>query len=94
LLVAASIGAHHSTVGLGAEEHHGIDMGAVVDFCLGVFTAVGAAAVAVALGFVRLCRWRPPATLGAEALAATLGAFRPPVRAGPDVLLELCISRR
>jgi hypothetical protein len=94
LLVAASIAAHHGGVALAADAHHGMDMGAVADFCLGAFTAVGAAAVTVALGFIRLGRWRPPVTLGYGWLGATLGAFRPSVRAGPEVLLELCVSRR
>jgi hypothetical protein len=93
-LVAASIAAHHTAMNLTADAHHGMDMGPVAELCLGVFTAVGAAAVSIALGFVSLGRWRPPATLGPEGLGATLRAFRPPARAGPDLLLELCISRR
>ena len=70
----------------------GMDAGSVAEMCLGVLTAVGATVVAAAVG---LTPWRWP-------LAPTSGEPRPDVpsrtiaqrvRAGPDLLIALCVFR-
>lgn len=89
LALGLAIFAHH---GMPAADHgdHGMDMGTVMELCLGVFTAVGAAVVAVCIGVLRLGRWRPPAR--PLPAAATVVARLPDVRAraGP---VFLCVHR-
>ncbi|MGI8624045.1 MAG: hypothetical protein ACR2NB_11315 [Solirubrobacteraceae bacterium] len=83
---------HHSGVATGDMHHGGMDS-AMVEMCLGVFTAVGAAVVAVALGVFALGRWRiPPCGRGGRVHVAR----RSPearARAGPPALHLLCVLR-
>lgn len=85
-----AIGVHH---GMPAMDHgdHGMDMSTVMELCLGVFTAVGAAIVGVVLGSIGLGRWRPPLTLSPATapVAVRLPDIR--ARAGPAFL---CVHRR
>ena len=93
LVCATAVAAHHGGMAVG-DAHHDTGMGAAVEMCLAAFTAVGAAVVAVALGMIALGRWRPEAQL--LPTAAWWGA-QPPApraRAGPSLLLLLCVSRR
>lgn len=88
-------------VGVIAVHHSGVtdmqrDMGihAAVEMCLAVFTAVGAALVAVNLAGVALGRWSPKRRLLA---AGALTAPAVPVakaRHGPAAVSVLCVSRR
>lgn len=92
LAVAFVIAAHHS--GVGMDMHQDAGMNAVAQMCLGVFTAVGAALVAVGLAVLALGRWRPTLILSAR---APLPASPVPVaraRHGPSAVSFLCVSRR
>jgi hypothetical protein len=91
LACATAIAVHHA--GPMDGKHGGMGMSASAQLCLAAFTAVGAAVVVVALGVIGLGRWRPPLRLAPS--AAWLGA--PPLpraRAGPALLLLVCVSRR
>jgi hypothetical protein len=94
LALGGAIAVHHGVMGLDGMHHDG--MGATVEMCLGVFTAVGAAVAAVALGVLALGRWRTPLTLlPAGALTVRLAGRRgPEARAGPPPLSRLCVWRR
>jgi hypothetical protein len=92
LAVAFAVAAHHS--GVAMDMHHDSGMSAVTQMCLGVFTAVGAALVAVGLAVLALGRWRPALTLRPR---APLPASPMPVaraRHGPAAVSFLCVSRR
>lgn len=92
LVLAAIIAAHHG--GLAMSAHDDMGMSAVAEMCLGVFTAVGAALVAVGFAILALGRWRP----ALHVLPAVTPPARPaPVaraRHGPGLLSLLCVSRR
>jgi hypothetical protein len=90
--VSAAVAMHHSVVSAGG-VHHDAGVGAALELCLGVM-AVGAAAVAIAIGVVRLGRWRPPGILAAVGLAVAYSPPVPRVRAGPSFLSFLCVRRR
>ena len=93
LVCAAAIALHHTD--LGAEQpHHDTGMSAAVEMCLAAFTAVGAAVAAVAVGLIALGRWRPPLVLQAAGLWFAVRSPVPRARAGPGLLLLLCVSRR
>lgn len=85
-----AVGVHH---GVPMTEHgdHGMDMGTVMELCLGVFTAVGAAVVAVVIGMIGLGRWRPPVRLLPLSLPAIVRLPDIRARAGP---VFLCVHRR
>jgi ABC-type anion transport system duplicated permease subunit len=55
LATGAAISAHHSGLGMG--DMHPDGMGSAIEMCLGAFTAVGAAVIAVAVGVLALGRW-------------------------------------
>jgi hypothetical protein len=93
LAVAGAVVAHHSDVGMGAMHDDGMGM-AVAVMCLGVFAAVGAAVVAVAIGLLALGRWRPPLLLAPLTTTAWFLAPEPRARAGPALLALLCVLRR
>jgi hypothetical protein len=59
LALGALMAVHHSAIAGGDMHHAGV--GAVIELCLGVFTGVGAAVAAVALGLRSLGRWGTPA---------------------------------
>jgi hypothetical protein len=88
--VVGAVALHHGLPMTGG-DHHGMDMGAVTELCLGVFTAVGAAVVAVALGVVDLGRRRSPAMLQTAIAQPVAPRALPRARAGPAFL---CVSRR
>jgi hypothetical protein len=92
-LMALSIVAHHTAIGSFEDAHHRMDLGAVADLCLGVFTAVGATVAAVGLALVPLTRRRPIDSAGPHRRVAIPRTPAPRVRAGPVLLLVLCISR-
>jgi hypothetical protein len=86
--LAGLLAAHHGA--LLEMDHHGA-IGAVVELCLGVFTAVGVVLAAAGIGRVVLKRQRAVLTVGAG------GVLRVPVaraRHGPAVVCVLCVSRR
>jgi len=87
------VAVHHAAPAM-SNAHHGSDTVAMAEMCLGVFTAVGAAVVAVALGFLALGRWRPAILLCPCGALEHPRAPRPRTRAGPALLLLLCVSRR
>lgn len=93
LVCSTAIAMHHSGMATG-DAHQEMGMGAVVEMCLAAFTAVGAAVAAVGLGLIGLGRWRPATQLFPT--AAWWGAQEPAprARAGPALLLLLCVSRR
>jgi hypothetical protein len=86
--LAGLVAAHHGA--LLEMDHHGA-IGAVVELCLGVFTAVGVVLATAGLALVVLKRERAVLTAGAGAV------LRVPVaraRHGPAVVCVLCVSRR
>lgn len=92
LALAGLISVHHSGVPL--DPHHDAGMSSVIELCLGVFTAVGAAVAAVGFAVLTRGRRRPvPPVLRA---ATPPGRPVPPARArhGPGLLSLLCVSRR
>jgi hypothetical protein len=94
VIVAASIAAHHTPLGAGADAHHAIEAGAIAEFCLAVVTVVGVVATAVAFG-----TWDAPRRDGTlvGALVASVAAIAAPSprsRAGPARLSLLCVIRR
>jgi hypothetical protein len=92
LALGALIAVHHSTLAGGDMHHAG--MGTVIELCLGVFTAVGVAVAAIALGLRRLGRWDTPARrlpLGIRLVPRGL-TLEP--RAGPPGQPLLCVWRR
>ena len=93
VLFSAAVAMHHTDLSPADSPHH-TGMGEVAEMCLAAFTAVGAAVVAVTVGLVVLGRWRPPLILGPTSVpvAARVPAAR--ARAGPPLLLLLCVSRR
>jgi hypothetical protein len=91
-VVASAITAHHS--GLPMAMHDGAGMGSVVEMCLGVFTAVGAALVAAGFAVLALGRWRPARMLPAPAPRRVAIAPVARARHGPFVVCVLCVSRR
>lgn len=93
LACSTAIAAHHSGTGLG-ETHHEMAMSSAVEMCLAAFTAVGAAVVAIVVGLIALGRRRPPPRLTPSALSLSDRPPLPRARAGPDLLLLLCVSRR
>jgi len=88
-MLAGAIVVHHTVT-----SHHAIGMGATVELCLGVFTAVGAALVATALSLVAIGRrrshWTLPATVALRVSAAPIARSRD----GPSLACVLCVSRR
>lgn len=91
LALGAMVSLHHSAPSMG-HMHDDMGAGAVVELCLGVFAAVGAAVVAIALGVIELGRWRQaillaPLTIAAARIPAPCG------RDGPAVLRLLCVRR-
>jgi hypothetical protein len=90
---AAAIVVHHSGAAPG-DAHGGMQMGAAVEMCLAAFTAVGAAVLAVVLGLISLGRWRPTRSLLPAAASWLAPSPMPRARAGPALILLLCVSRR
>ncbi|HEX6944551.1 MAG TPA: hypothetical protein VF196_00050 [Casimicrobiaceae bacterium] len=93
LVCAAAIAVHHAGP-LMEHGDHGMGMSPAVELCLGVFTAVGAAVVAVALGVIALGRWCPAVSLAPRGLSRAVAMPVPRARAGPALLQLLCVSRR
>jgi hypothetical protein len=93
-LVCVAIATHHAGLVTEGEPHHGSTNGLVVELCLGVFTAVGAAVAARAVGTVALGRWRAPLLVWprGHSLAPEVPTGRS--RAGPSALSLLCVRRR
>lgn len=89
--VGAAIAAHHSPVLIG-DTHHPMGAGVIVELCFGVFAAVGAAVLAVALGAIALGRWRP-ARVFAPAMSPGAWVPEPRGRDGPALLGLLCVCR-
>lgn len=87
----ALIAVHHSAPSMGDMDHGG--MGVVAQTCLGIFAAVGAAVVAVAVGIIMLARWRP-VIMRVPATSAVTRAPAPRGRDGPALLCLLCVCRR
>lgn len=93
LALVAVVAVHHGAPAI-SDAHHGADVGAVAEMCLGVFTAVGAAIVAAALGLLALGR-RWPANLPSRSrVLRAANSPRPRIRAGPALLVLLCVSLR
>lgn len=91
--VVAVVAIHHAAPAMGA-EHHDADMVAAAEMCLGVFTAVGAAIMAVALALIALGRWRPAIVISPYGVLWAGSPPQPRIRAGPALLVLLCVSRR
>jgi hypothetical protein len=92
VVVAGAITAHHS--GMPMDMHHDPGMSSVVEMCLGVFTAVGAALLAVGVAVLALGRWRPVRMLRAPSMRRAAMAPIARARHGPFVVCVLCVSRR
>ena len=92
VLVCMAVAAHHGGLVIEGDGHHGA--GVAIELCLGVFTAVGAAVAAAAIGTVALGRWRPPSTVSSAGLSAAAEVPSIGARAGPLILSLLCVSRR
>ena len=91
--LAGVVVAHHGAMTAGHLHHDGA-MTAAVEMCLGVFTAVGAAVAAVALGVRALGRWRPAGVLEPGTVVAATRLPQRRSRDGPTLLFLLCVSRR
>lgn len=91
VVLAGMIAFHHGRTSVAHVEHDG--MTAVVELCVGAFTAVGTAIAAVTLGVLALGRWPTQLCplLGGGLVVATTRA--PGARAGPRLLSELCVWR-
>lgn len=92
LAVSGAIAAHHAMPTMSASMHHGDGMTAsAVELCLGVLTAVGAIAAAVAIGVFMLRRLRGVLVVLAPALSVFVSPLPVPrARAGPSFL---CVMR-
>lgn len=75
-------------------DEMGMTTAAVAEMCLAAFTAVGAAIVLITLGAWMLGRWRPRLLLAPSSLQFAVEAPCARTRAGPGLLLLLCVSRR
>ena len=95
LLAGTLLSFHHTDVVAG-QPHPGMDMdmGAVAEMCVAALTAVGAAVLVVAVGLIALGRWRPPVLMRADGTRHAVRAPLPRARAGPGLLLLLCVDRR
>lgn len=93
LVCAAAIAVHHSDLASG-DAHDGMPMSAAVEMCLGAFTAVGAAVLAVALGSISLGRWRLTRSFMPATASWLAPSPLPRARAGPALLLLLCVNQR
>jgi hypothetical protein len=91
--IVGAVAAHHSNLGMDG-LHHDATPAAAPEMCLGAFTAIGAAVVAVAIGVLALGRWRPALLLMPGAVLMAPAAPMPRARAGPPLLTFLCVSRR
>lgn len=92
LAFAGLITVHHA--GLPMDPHHGMAASSVIEMCLAVFTAVGAAVAAAGFAALAPGGWR---RVPAMPRAAALPARRVPLaraRHGPGLLSLLCVSRR
>lgn len=92
VLVLGAVIAMHDSAVVSVDAHHA-GMGAVLELCVGVFTAAGVAA-AIAVALRRLGRWDTPA--GVLPLGVRLVAWRARLepRAGPPAPSLLSIWRR
>jgi hypothetical protein len=70
-----------------------MDAGAVAEMCLGILTAVGATVAATALGLIAVRPSRLGPALDEPIPAVPVRTIAPRVRAGPDLLIALCVSR-
>ena len=94
LMVVGAVQLHHSDLAMG-DMHHDGDMNPIVmTMCLGMFTAVGAAVVAIAIGLLDLGRWAPVRAPQLAHAPRDRVALGPRARAGPPPLLLFCVSRR
>ena len=89
LVCSMAIAVHHTGVTTG-DTHGEMDMTATVEMYLGAFTAVGAAVLAVALGWFSLGSWRPTRCLAPT--AAWWGARAPVPRAAQDLRFSPCTA--
>ena len=93
LVCSGALALHH--IELAADQpHHDTGMSAAVEMCLAAFTTVGAAVAAAVVGLIALGRWRPPLVLDVAGLLFAVRSPVPRARAGPGLLLLLCVSRR
>ena len=90
--LGAAVAAHHSPLSMG-DMHHQTGAGAMVQLCLGVFAAVGAAVVAIALGVIELGRRRTTLLFAPPTLAFGAPVTAPRGRDGPALLCLLCVHR-
>jgi hypothetical protein len=93
VVLSVALAAHHGVWSTDDPHHGGMGTMTLVEVCLGVFAAV-ATVVAAAVGFIRLRRWRPPATLGTARRMVPLSLDLPRSRAGPSACRLLCVIRR
>jgi hypothetical protein len=83
---------HHSGALMDLHPHTG--MGAVIQMCLGVFTAVGAVLAAAAVAVVALGPRRPTRARLPGGATSALDAPLARARHGPAAVCVLCVSRR
>lgn len=89
LALVGAVAVHHAAPAIG-DAQHGPGMAAVAGMCLGVFTA----AVAVGLALVAVGRCRRAMPLASIGPLCAARRPEPRSRAGPTMLVLLCISRR
>lgn len=91
--VAGVLVLHHSDLAM--PSMHDAGMGsAAVGMCIAVFTAVGAAVVAVALGVHALGRWRISPLAPTRSMDSSREPPEARARAGPPSLAVLCVLLR
>ncbi len=90
LTILCAVAMHHAGPAMG-EEQHTADLAAVAQMCLGMFTAVGAAVAAVAFGLLALGRRR--LAVLPNVMSSPARPPQPRVRAGPAMLVLLCVRR-
>ena len=92
LALACVIAIHHNAMAM--DGGHDVGMGAAIEMCLGVFTAVGAAVAAAGLAILALGPPRALATAPGELALPWRPSPTARARHGPELLSLLCVSRR
>lgn len=90
LVLSGMVAAHHS----GMDTQHEAAMGAAVELCLGVFTAIGTVLVASGCTVAAAARWRPALTLLSTGTPTPTKVPVARARHGPAAVAVLCVSRR
>jgi hypothetical protein len=92
LALGGMIAVHHNGMAMSELDHDG--MGPVIELCVGVSTAVGAAVAGIALPRRSRGRWPRPVELAHVGVPRIVTPPTTEARAGPPALPLLCVWRR